>query len=150
VGAQFDVTGLAAMETDDYLLHGYLPLTRNNVLRIEDGREMLICARSGCIWITQERDRRDIVLEAGQRFRISRGGRTLIMALRRSVIALASPYEKCFARRVDLVPDATARAVAMYEGERGLRGGIAALKTRLRKAWVGLYAAPPRSIGQIV
>lgn len=64
--------------------------------------------------------------------------------------ALASPYEKCFARRIDLVPCATARAVPVYEAERGLRGAIAALRTRLMKAWVGLYAAPPRRRGPAV
>lgn len=138
------------METDEYLVYGSLPLMRGSVLRIEDGREMLVYAWNGCVWITQERERCDIVLEAGQWFRISRSGCTLIAALRGSVIALASPYEKCFARRIDLVTSATARAVPVYGAERGLRGGIAALRTRLMKAWVGLYAAPPRSVGQAV
>jgi hypothetical protein len=32
----------------------------------------------------------------------------------------------------------------MYEAERGLRGRIAALGTRMVKAWVGLYAPRPR------
>jgi hypothetical protein len=135
---------------NDYIVHQNLPLARGSVLRIEDGRETLVHARDGCVWITQERDQRDIMLEAGQSFRISRGGRTLVTALRGSVLALASPYERYFARRIDIVSAATARPVPVYEAERGLRAGIAALGTRLMKAWVGFYAAPPRRAGHIV
>jgi hypothetical protein len=139
------------VETNEYLVHESLPLARGSVLRIEDGREMLVRARDGCLWITQDRERQDMVLEAGQSFRISRGGRTLIVALRDGgVIALTSPYEECFARRIDLVTGATASAVPVYEAARGLRGAIAALRTRLMKAWVDLYAAPSRRAGNLV
>ena len=140
----------AAMDANDYLVHESVPLARGAALRVVDGREMLVCARDGCVWITQEGERRDIVLKAGQSFRISRGGCTLIAALRSSEIALASPYRKCFARRITLLPYPPARAVPVYEAERGLRGGIAALGTRLMKAWVGSYAPPPRSAARIV
>ena len=134
------------METNDYVVHDSLPLARGNVLRIEDGRELLVHARDGCVWITQERELRDIVLEAGQSFRISRGGCTLVSALRGSKLALASPYAKYFARRIDIVRGSTVSVVPVYEPERGFLGRIAALGTRLMKAWVGLYAPLPRSV----
>ena len=134
------------MKTNDYVVHDSLPLARGSVLRIEDGRELLVHARDGCVWITQERELRDIVLEPGQSFRISRGGCTLISALRGSVLALASPYPKYFARRIDLVRGSTVSVVPVYEPERGLLGRIAALGIRLMKAWVGLYAPLPRSV----
>jgi hypothetical protein len=138
------------MEPNEYLVHDKLRLARGSLLRIEDGREMLVHARDGCVWITQEGEGRDVLLEAGQWFRISRGGRTVVSALRDSVLALTSPYEKYFARRIDMVTGAAARAVPVYEAERGLRGAIAAFTTHLVKTWVGLYAPPPRSVGQIV
>jgi len=134
----------------DYLVHGSLPLPRGSVLRVEDGQETLVRAGSGCIWITQEGARHDIVLEAGQAFRISRGGCTLIAALRDSAIALASPYERYFARRVEVVPPGGAEALPLHEDGRGLRGTIAALGTRLMRAWLRLYAPVPRRAGLIV
>ena len=140
----------AAMDTNDYLLRESVPLARGGVLRIEDGREILVYARDGCVWITQEREGRDIVLKPGQSFRISRAGCTLISALRGSVIALASPYEKYFARRIDIVPGPAARPVPVYEAGRDLRGRIVAFGIRLMKAWVSFYAPPARSVGPIV
>ena len=134
----------------DHLVHGSLPLPRGSVLRVEDGQATLVRARSGCLWITQEGERHDILLEAGQAFRISRGGCTLIAALRDSAIALASPYEQYFARRVELVPPRGEEALPLHEDGRGLRGKMAGLGARLRRAWLGLYAPAPRRAGLII
>jgi hypothetical protein len=53
------------MEPNEYLVHDKLRLARGSLLRIEDGREMLVHARDGCVWITQEGEGRDVLLEAG-------------------------------------------------------------------------------------
>lgn len=37
-----------------------------------------------------------------------------------------------------------------YRPQRGWREAIAALKARLEKAWVGLYASPPRCLRPLV
>lgn len=132
------------MEADEYLVHGCLPLARGSLLCIDDGREMLVHVWDGRVWITQERDRRDVTLKAGEWYRIVRDGRTLIHAVRGSVIALTSPYATCFARRIDMVSPVEAQPLPVYQAERGWRGTIAALKTALMKTWVGLYALPPR------
>jgi hypothetical protein len=134
----------------DYPVHASLPLPRGSVLRVDDGQETLVRAGSGCIWITQEGERHDIVLEPGQAFRISRGGCTLIAALRDSVIALASPYERYFARRVELVPAGKDESLPLPGDGHGLRGRIAAFGARLMRSWLGLYAPAPRRPGVIV
>jgi hypothetical protein len=36
----------------------------------------------GCVWITQEGDRRDILLDAGQGFMLDRAGTAIVYALR--------------------------------------------------------------------
>jgi len=46
----------------------------------------------------------------------------------------------------DLVHLAVARPVPEIQSDQGWGGAIAVLKTRLAKAWVGLYAAPPRHL----
>jgi hypothetical protein len=132
------------MTLDEHLILGRLLLPRGSVLRIDDGREMLVSVRRGFLWITHDRDRRDVMLEIGERFRIACGGCTLIEAMRDSMIALASPYEKSFARRIEIIRPGAGRPRPIYQGERGWRGAVAALTTNLMKTWVGLYAPPPR------
>lgn len=43
----------------------------------------------GCLWITQDGDPRDVVLEAGQRFAVDRGQRTLVHALEPARVRVA-------------------------------------------------------------
>jgi len=43
-----------------------------------------IQAREGAVWVTQEGDGRDVILSAGESFRVTRPGRVLVEALRGS------------------------------------------------------------------
>jgi hypothetical protein len=90
------------MERDEYLIEGALPLARNEQLRIVDGRDLLILVRQGSLWITQERDTRDVVLEAGQSFRLDRDGVALVKAWDETVLTLTSPNERRPARAIEL------------------------------------------------
>ena len=135
------------MEGNEYLVQGNLRLRRGSYLRIVDGREMCIHVWSGGVWITQEGDRRDVFLESGDWFRIDRRGRTVVAALRGSAIALTSPYEEGFAKRIDLVRAGTEAPETVYEPAPGRRRAIAALKTRFMKTWVGLFAPLARRPG---
>jgi len=86
------------MERDEHLIEGELPLARGGQLRIVDGRGLLIHVWRGSLWITQERDRRDIVLEAGDSFRLDRNGVALVKAWDDTVLSLASPHEVAVGR----------------------------------------------------
>lgn len=55
-------------------------LPRRRTLVLEDREGTVIAVESGCLWITMERDSRDIILVAGMRFEIDRSGRTIIAA----------------------------------------------------------------------
>lgn len=56
----------------------FLPRRSSVVL---DGAEgTIITVDKGCLWVTLERDSRDIVLTKGMRFEIDRSGRTVIVA----------------------------------------------------------------------
>jgi hypothetical protein len=90
------------MERDEYLIEGALPLLRNEQLRIVDGRDLLIHVWQGSLWITQERDTRDIVLKAGQSFRLDRNGVALVKAWDSTVLALTSPHEARAAGAIEL------------------------------------------------
>ena len=86
------------MERDEHLIEGELPLARGGQLRIVDGRGLLIHVWRGSLWITQERDLRDIVLEAGDSFRLDRNGVALVKAWDDTVLALASPHKVAVGR----------------------------------------------------
>jgi hypothetical protein len=51
---------------------------------------------------------------------------------------------------LDVVHLGAAQLLAVHQAERGWRRAIAALNARLVKAWIGLYAPPPRRLGPLV
>lgn len=59
-------------------------LARGQLQRIEDGRGLLVQCLGGRLWLTQEGERRDIVLEAGDEAPIEHDGLTILSALRDS------------------------------------------------------------------
>lgn len=68
------------MNTTDLNLAS-IQLGKGVVHHVRNGLGQRIEALSGCVWITIDNDARDIVLEAGEGFRIDRHGEVLITAL---------------------------------------------------------------------
>lgn len=66
-------------------------MTRGDVVRIENGGGTLVHVREGELWLTQERDRKDHYLAAGDSFRLDRPGLAIASALRRSLVSLSAP-----------------------------------------------------------
>jgi hypothetical protein len=58
-----------------------MTLGQGNLLRITDGRGLLVQVTRGELWITEENEHRDIVLRGGESFRLERDGVALIYAL---------------------------------------------------------------------
>jgi hypothetical protein len=56
-------------------------LTRGSVARIENGRGMGLRVETGSVWLTQDRSTDDVLLQAGESFRIERDGTTVLSAL---------------------------------------------------------------------
>jgi hypothetical protein len=55
-------------------------LVGSEVFRLEDARDLQVRVESGTVWITQERDTRDVMLRAGESFRFDRNGTALLSA----------------------------------------------------------------------
>ncbi len=68
------------------LLPGPLQLQPSQLLRVRNARGWQVRAVSGALWITQDGDRRDIVLGAGDQFLFCSAGLGLISALTQSVL----------------------------------------------------------------
>ena len=63
------------------LTAGAVRLAPNQTLRVVDGAGSTVCAVEGAVWITEENDPRDIVLEAGHCYRLRRDGIAILNSL---------------------------------------------------------------------
>ena len=84
-----------------------LVLNRRKTLVLDNAQGTIIAVDRGCLWVTLERDLRDIVLAKGMRFQIDRSGRTIIAAETDSTLRLLAPETPR-----DRVVAAVGRAVA--------------------------------------
>jgi hypothetical protein len=72
---------------------GEVELAARSVHRIVDGKGLRVTCLEGVVWITQERDRRDLILLPGQSFVLDRPGVAVVFALRDATISVASAWQ---------------------------------------------------------
>jgi hypothetical protein len=82
-----------AMPFDPVPRNGFRTLARRDVVVLDNAEGTVIAVDSGCLWITMERDSRDIMLVAGMRFEIDRHGRTVVVAEEDSRIRVYAPVD---------------------------------------------------------
>jgi len=63
-----------------------IELNAEESLRIEQGTSIEVTCLSGVVWITQERDVRDLFLAPGESMSLRRRGLALVTALERSMV----------------------------------------------------------------
>jgi Protein of unknown function (DUF2917) len=66
-------------------------LHARDVHRIEDGQGLAVTCLRGNVWITQDRDVRDVVLSPGQSFVLDRNGLALAFAFKDATILVGQP-----------------------------------------------------------
>lgn len=69
-------------------------LGQGDILRITDSRGLLVQVAQGRIWLTEEGDRRDIVVGPGHAHRLERAGLALVYALEPVVVSLCAPRQR--------------------------------------------------------
>ena len=126
---------------EEFVVQGSLNLGRGSMLRIEDGRDILIYVWEGEIWLTEERERRDRILKAGEWHRLERQGAAIGYALQRAVVTLTAPEPAHYARRIVLVRAGSDTPVELYSAARERAVGLA---DRLRRLWAALFAPHAR------
>jgi hypothetical protein len=70
-----------------------LTLAARSLHRIEDARGTRVTCVAGAVWVTQERDPRDIILSPGQSMILDRPGTAIVFAFRDATITLGSASE---------------------------------------------------------
>ena len=68
---------------------GSVQLADGQTLRVVDGAGTTVTCKEGTLWVTEENQPRDLVLEAGTRVRLKRAGLTLIQALTPAKLSIA-------------------------------------------------------------
>lgn len=66
-------------------------LARDQILPVLDARGVKVTCVSGSLWITQDCDRRDVILESGDSFVMDHGGAALVSAMLPSVLFVEEP-----------------------------------------------------------
>lgn len=93
-----------------------ISLAGGRTLELDDARYSRVSCRSGTLWITQEHDAADIVLAPGQAFTVTRGGRTLVHALKPAELVLEPPQPTARVERSPAWPFATRHCACAEEG----------------------------------
>jgi len=70
-------------------------LPNRDTLHIRDGEGLTIEVIEGCLWLTQERDTKDYMVEAGQSIALDRPGLTLAAAHRSARLRLRNSGATC-------------------------------------------------------
>lgn len=66
-------------------------LKRRETLVLDNAEGTIVAVDRGCLWVTLERDLRDVILTRGMRFQIDRAGRTILAAEDDSRIRVIAP-----------------------------------------------------------
>jgi hypothetical protein len=119
----------------EYLVQGSLNLTRSSVLRVEDGRGILVYVWEGELWLTEDGERQDRIVRGGEWHRLERNGAALLYALQRTVVTLTAPEPVDFARRILLQRAGTPEPIELYNAARERTWGW---RARLKRLWADL------------
>ncbi|MBE0624878.1 MAG: DUF2917 domain-containing protein [Burkholderiales bacterium] len=65
-----------------------LCLERNKVVKLHGAVGHTLVCHSGSVWVTQDRDRRDVVLLAGETFTFDRNGPALLQAFEPGAVSI--------------------------------------------------------------
>ena len=63
------------------LQSGGLKLDRGQLLKVRDAAGSTVCALEGAVWITEDHQLKDIVLEEGQCYRLQNHGLAIVHAI---------------------------------------------------------------------
>jgi hypothetical protein len=129
-----------AYRIDDCIAQASIGMTRGTVARIADGNGIEVSVTYGSVWLTQQGDTDDVCLATGESFRIARDGKTVVTALKPSLLTLTPPAAQTL--HVSMTRAGTAEAVELFDAnERQTSGGFDAW---LDKYWVRLFAPMSR------
>jgi hypothetical protein len=117
---------------EGYLVHSGINIARGGSLRIDDGAGLYVYVREGEVWITQDGDRRDHVVAAGEGFRLDCGGKAVVEATSYAIATLTAPMPSNYARRITLQPGGEGAQRLLYDAAMERGSWLGSLRYRFR------------------
>lgn len=68
-----------------------LALERDQLISLHGGKGVRVACLTGALWITQEQDKKDVILEPGQSLVVDHPGLTVITALGSATLRVCEP-----------------------------------------------------------
>ena len=81
-----------------------IPLAAGATLSVVDPRALLVYVPQGRVWITEENEPADFILDPGGWHRLDRPGHAVVEAFTPAVVMLTSPHETGYARELATRP----------------------------------------------
>jgi hypothetical protein len=129
-----------AYRIEDCIAQASIGMTRGDVVRVADGSGVEVSVTYGSVWLTQQDDTDDVCLATGESFRIARNRKTVVTALKPSLLTLTPSAAQTL--QVSMTRAGTAGTVELFDtNERRTPGGFDAW---LDKYWVRLFAPTSR------
>ena len=124
---------------DERVLLDGAALPRRGLLSIRGGRGAVLFIEHGEVWVTQERDPRDVVLPAGAWFRLDRDGTAIVQARRAAAVTLTGAAD---------APVPEIRTLSHDESRRARRRRGHPLPRTLTAWWLRMYRRAKPSISR--
>jgi Protein of unknown function (DUF2917) len=124
---------------DEQVLLDGAALARRGLLSIRGGRGAVLFVDHGEVWVTQEGDRRDVVLTAGAWFRLDRDGTAILQARRAAAVTLTAAADALMPE-IRTLPHGASRRTARRRGHPWLRA--------LTALWLRMYRRAKLSIAR--
>ena len=112
-----------AYRIEDCIAQASIGVTRGQVLRIEHGAGVELAVVYGSVWVTQLGDTSDVLLGAGESFRITRPGSTVVSGLRPSLVTLTPPAPRARALSIAMARPGTKEMVALFDADERTQPG---------------------------
>lgn len=90
------------MDAREFVVPRTVELRRGSLMRIAGAPGLTVHVWTGMLWITEEGDRADHLVQAGGAFRLTRPGVALVSALQTASLSLDAPRATPFAGAIEL------------------------------------------------
>lgn len=97
-----------------------LCLKRNQVVKVRGGLGHSIVCDGGSVWVTQEGDPRDVILNAGEAFKLERKGLALVLAFEPGAISITQAEPQSRATRLAAILKAALSGAGLARRSHGL------------------------------
>lgn len=100
-----------------------ISLPARQLFEMPDASAARILCTAGCLWLTLDEDRRDVILEPGDSFEADEARRALLYAIEPSSFTLVAPAQRTMRRRLSKNSSDWSRSPIVWAATRAASSG---------------------------